>query len=688
MWEMLLKMTGATLQYVVITAVLWIVCHKKIRHSAWLRVLVGLIFGACSVAANHLGVEYVVMRLNVRDIGPMSAGLFFSPTSGVIAGLIGGIERLLAGEIWGIGSFTTVACSVSTCLAGLLSAILHKWVYGSRRPSAPHAFFLGALVEVFHMYSVLIMRLNEIQAAFYVVRVAALPMILFTAVGLALCSLVIRKLSGEQSDLGLGLPEEKLPLATLIQRVLLIVTAVLFLFNFLITWQSGTRMARDSAVDSLGAMWFNASRIYTESGGDNDKLTEHLCEYNNVDFTFVVNDGQDLKMIFVGKENPIDPEDVQPLQNLTESEVQSVTLKTRFGTPMLCFTDTIENGPVLTIMRTVERVYLERDNQMIENTLSDILLFAVFYVLVMLVSDKLVVRNLKRVNISLGKITAGNVNEEVWVRTSSEFSELSDDINQTVSTLRGYIRDAETKMEEELKFAASIQNSALPRNFRLLYGNLDLYALMAPARQVGGDFYDFFFIAPYRLCLVIADVSGKGVPASLFMMRAKTSIKYYARSGNSPAELLVNVNSTLCEDNDSDMFVTVWLGILDLNTGVMRCVNAGHEYPVLMRSDGEYELMKRRHGLVLGVFENVRLEEYEIHFEQGDRFFVYTDGVPEAMNEKKEQYGTSRMTEQLNRLKNRDQQQLLEGMLQDIRNYSGKAEQFDDITMLGFTYRQ
>ncbi len=209
---------------------------------------------------------------------------------------------------------------------------------------------------------------------------------------------------------------------------------------------------------------------------------------------------------------------------------------------------------------------------------------------------------------------------------------------------------------------------------------------MTPAKQVGGDFYDFFYCDRDKLCLVIADVSGKGVPAALFMMQAKTAIKNYASHGHGPAKVLEHVNHTLCEGNDAEMFVTVWLGILDLNTGKIQCANAGHEYPVLMRAGGDYELLKDKHGLALAAMDGISMKEYEIDLDPGDRLFVYTDGVPEAINEKVEAYGTERLCEKLNALKNVSQQQTLESVLRDIRNFAGAAEQFDDITMLGITY--
>ena len=244
------------------------------------------------------------------------------------------------------------------------------------------------------------------------------------------------------------------------------------------------------------------------------------------------------------------------------------------------------------------------------------------------------------------------------------------------------------RLENELQTAAQIQTSMLPRTIPAFpeRKEFDLFASMGPAKEVGGDFYDFFLIDDDHLCLVIADVSDKGIPAAMFMMRSKTAIKNYARNGLGPAEILENVNSTLCEGNDAHMFVTVWLGMLDLKTGLMRCANAGHEYPALMRAGGDYALLEDPHGFVLGGFENVPMTEYEIQLTPGDRLFVYTDGIPEAMNTEGKQYGGERLTACLNQLKNGTQEQILDGMLRSIRSFAGETEQFDDITMLGITY--
>ena len=333
-----------------------------------------------------------------------------------------------------------------------------------------------------------------------------------------------------------------------------------------------------------------------------------------------------------------------------------------------------------------EAMMQSQSNKIYEIFLSDVLLFSALFLLIVVLVEKLVCRNLKSVNNSLQKIIGGNLDEVVTVRESVEFSLLSDDINQTVTTLKGYINEAEKRMEEELKLASFIQESALPHVFTHSRKDFEIYALMKPARYVGGDFYDFFFTDTDKLALVIADVSGKGIPAALFMMRVKTAILNAARMGKSSSETLYEVNNSLCEGNEAEMFVTAWLGIIDLKTGRMSCSNAGHEYPVFCHGGGDYELVKDDHGLVLGAMENVPMKEYTLQMQPGDRLFVYTDGVPEAIDKDEKAYGTGRLVDKLNELKEEPQKETLEKVHHDIVKFVKEAEQFDDITMLGFTY--
>lgn len=236
----------------------------------------------------------------------------------------------------------------------------------------------------------------------------------------------------------------------------------------------------------------------------------------------------------------------------------------------------------------------------------------------------------------------------------------------------------------ELNVATQIQASMLPCVFPAFpeYEEFDIYASMDPAKEVGGDFYDFFLVDPDHLALVMADVSGKGVPAALFMMITKTLLKNAAQSGLCPGAVLETVNNQLLENNEAGMFVTVWLGIYEISTGRLTAANAGHEYPAVKRVGGSFTLFKDKHGFVMGGMEDVTYREYELTLHAGDILFLYTDGVAEATNKEKQLYGTDRMLDALNKKENADSRDLLLTVRADIDLFVGDAEQFDDITML------
>ena len=240
----------------------------------------------------------------------------------------------------------------------------------------------------------------------------------------------------------------------------------------------------------------------------------------------------------------------------------------------------------------------------------------------------------------------------------------------------------------ELSIATQIQADMLPRVFPPFPGrhDLDIYATMNPAKEVGGDFYDFFLIDEDHLGLVMADVSGKGVPAALFMVNAKTLIENRAMMGGTPAEILAHVNAQLCEGNEAELFVTVWLAIVELSTGKGMAANAGHEHPALRRANGTYELVEYRHSPALAVMEGLRFREHSFELHPGDSIFVYTDGVTEATDPDNRLFGTERMLEALNRAPDADPKTLLENVQTAIDGFVAEAPQFDDITMLCMQY--
>ncbi len=281
-------------------------------------------------------------------------------------------------------------------------------------------------------------------------------------------------------------------------------------------------------------------------------------------------------------------------------------------------------------------------------------------------------------------------NRSIEIRTGDEIESLSESFNYMLKELDEYIINLREVTQEkerigaELDVARHIQKSMLPAIFPAFptHPEFDIYAVMTPAKEVGGDFYDYFSIDENHIALVMADVSGKGVPAALFMMISKTLIKSAAQNGLGPEEILEKVNNQLCENNEAEMFVTLWLGILEISTGIMRCANAGHEFPVIKHKGGEWELYKDRHGFVLAGMENTKYREYELVFHPGDSLFVYTDGVAEATDKENNLYGLERMIGALNRAEGLSSNELLRFIQSDIDSFVGEADQFDDITML------
>ena len=280
------------------------------------------------------------------------------------------------------------------------------------------------------------------------------------------------------------------------------------------------------------------------------------------------------------------------------------------------------------------------------------------------------------------------------IRNRDEIGQLAASVDHMEEQIEDYIGSItritaeKERINTELSLATRIQADMLPHVFPPFPDRkeFDIYASMDPAKEVGGDFYDFFLIDSDHLGLVMADVSGKGVPAALFMMASKIILQSVAMMGGSAGEILTKTNEAICSNNQAEMFVTVWAGILEISTGKLTAANAGHEYPVLKRADGSFELFKDKHGFVIGGMAGIRYKEYELQMNPGDKLFLYTDGVPEATDANKELFGTGRMIAALNSEKNGTPEQVLQGVRRAVDAFVKDAEQFDDLTMLCLEY--
>ena len=281
------------------------------------------------------------------------------------------------------------------------------------------------------------------------------------------------------------------------------------------------------------------------------------------------------------------------------------------------------------------------------------------------------------------------------IRNQDEIGHLAGSIDRMEEQIQNYVESItqitaeKERINTELTLATKIQADMLPHVFPAFpeRKEFELFANMDPAKEVGGDFFDFFLVDDDLLCITIADVSGKGIPAALFMMASKILLKNNAMTGKGPAEILTDVNAAICANNREQMFVTIWLGILEISTGRLTAANAGHEYPVLMRAGKDFELYRDKHGFVIGGMEGAEYSQYELQLNPGDKLFLYTDGVTEATDANKELFGSGRMIAVLNERKDTSPTQMLEGVRRAVDDFVKHAEQFDDLTMLCLAYK-
>lgn len=350
------------------------------------------------------------------------------------------------------------------------------------------------------------------------------------------------------------------------------------------------------------------------------------------------------------------------------------------------------SGYTLFAYMPLPATYANRTSTLLNNAAFFLVMFAAVFIVARRLLRGVVVAPIHRTNDTLELITDGDLRKRVDEHGVVEFTALSNGINSTVSALKGTIAEVEQRNAQDLATAKAIQESALPREFPPFpdIDMFDIYASMKTAKEVGGDFYDFFLIedddtGASRLGFVMADVSGKGIPAALFMMTAKTQIQNYMESGLPVDEAVFAANHQLCIGNDAGMFVTMWVGVLDYGTGMLSFVNAGHNPPLLLH-EGTWEWIKDASGMPLGLFDGIPYDRFERKLEVGDMLYAYTDGVTEAMDVNGELFGEARLEATLNEFASFNPRSVGVGVRCAITEFTLDAEQSDDITMLILKY--
>lgn len=741
------------------------------------QIIIGTTFGIIAILATEYGVPVDGAVLNVRSVSPLSAGLIFGWPAGLIAGFIGGIERYFTPT----GDFTRIACTFGTIIAGIVAALVRRFMVDNKRPSWFYGLFVGLVTEVIHMLMVFLNNSGDIQRAYKIVEICALPMILSNGISVMLALFCISSISKRNGTLIFESGKENI--SQIFQRWLFIFVVIAFFVTTFSASSFQKSMAKAIALDTLKSNLediendiqdaanrnlVDYSRFLTNELSINlstDELKKITKEYHLTEISFIdtngliikssnkiaklhiplknvnkeiyyAEDSSDDAIKFVGMKNEnyfiqigfhpeyfekqieeqilhvaqyrhigqkgfvviCNPEgtvisntignvgkNISILgqnQNIkaTQKEVFLVTIGNK---PCYCMYSKVNNFVVLVAM-TEEEVFFTKKASVYMLAFMETIVFAIFFATIFVLVKVLVVKNIRKINTSLSQITDGDLNVTVDVRDNEEFASLSDDINSTVTTLKHYIDEAAARFDKDLEIAKQIQQSALPSVFPPYPNRKDfsIYASMNAAKEVGGDFYDFYLVDENHLAFVVADVSGKGIPGAMFMMTSKTLIKSFAESGLPVHEVLTNVNTQLCQNNEAGMFVTAWMGILDLQTGLIKFANAGHNPPLVKHKDGSYEFLKGKVNFVLAGMDMVKYKEQELQLQPGDEIYLYTDGVTEAHNSNNELFGENRLLESLNSTKGMSVEDICKKVKEDVDAFVCDAEQFDDITML------
>ncbi len=784
----------------VVASIILYLLEKKTafgKLNRWIKnTVIGVVFGCLAIVGTEFGVPIDGAVVNTRDASVLAAGLIFSPSSGILAGIIGGVERYFA-VYWGGGTYTQLACSISTVLAGFIGAVLRRFMFENKKPSTLYALAIGLLTEVLHMMMVFFTNMSDLVRAFEFVEMSAFPMIVMNGLSVMLSVLVITLIGKESTHKKYNTRQ----ITSVFQRWLLLCVVVAFLLTSVFTAVLQSRISGKTTNDLLRLNINDVVDDISDASDENILELTHtvageletepdvnviaekysIAEINIIDENGIIIDttqkeflGFDMAsgeqsaafLVLLGEEDELVQRyqptsydanlyrkyagvsldgggfvqvgyDAEHFQKDIDDLVVGATKNRHvgqegciiiadenwnivsdrhnnegknlystgiwidrptmpegerfvtevYGENSYCMYVNSEGYYIISVMPESEAIF-SRNLSIYITMFIEILVFVVLFMLIYILVKKLVVNNIRRINDSLAEITGGNLDVVVDVRSNEEFASLSDDINSTVVTLKHYISEAAARIDEELHFARSIQHSAMPAVFPPFpeRKEFEIYAHMDAAKEVGGDFYDFYFVGQNKLAFLIADVSGKGIPAAMFMMTSKTLIKSFAETGKSVDEVLTEANRELCENNDAGMFVTAWMGVADLTTGEVEYVSAGHNPPLVMHKDGSYEYLKGRHGFVLAGMEGIKYKKSSMQLAPGDKIYLYTDGVTEATNANNELYGEERLLSALNGNKSASVEDTCKTVKADVDEFVGEAPQFDDITMLAFEY--
>ena len=784
--------------------------ERKTKFGQWKQIykqlIAGVVFGGIAVLATEFGAIFNGAVLNVRDAAAVTAGLLYGLPGGVVAGLIGGVERYCS-AYWNGTYYTQLACSISTFISGLSAGVLRQYVFRTKRPNLGQGILVGLITETFHMLMIFLTNVTDPVVAFTYVRALGNKMITANMASTAVAMGALELLDYLYRDKSVAKTKRKRGMRAVVATNLSVIALIAIGVSGTLTYglQSSTAHLQsislltknvqdaisdieDTSDNSILGMARNAASTLEDYGSAPDDVylldmlpasgvseihyinTEGIVAASTVPESrgYDMHSGDQQAAAFLTLLDdpgvyvqPFMPTSQDPTVKkkyaavslsfggfvqvgfdaekfyLSITEIVTQVVKNRHiggsGYMLVCDDNEIiysrdekldghplselgfpkniltlqpmtrhqgmiqdadsfymfqsAEGFIVIGVVDVEEVLLTRNLGTFIGVYMEILIFGLLFIAVYALIDRLVLRDLSEANDQLAKITAGDLDQKLTVHHSREIAELNDSINATVDSLKDHIALEASRYDEELAFGKQLQLNSLPSKRAYLFRHdFSVFGNMVTAKQVGGDFYDYFMLTDKRIAFLIADVSGKGIPAAMFMMKTKSIIKSLAENGLPIADIVQRANERICEGNETETFVTTWLGICDLQTGEVEYVNAGHNPPMLL-THGKYTRLEMKRDLVLGAMTGVPYRKQTLHLNPGDMLFLYTDGITEAEAGENQFYGENRLLDFLNsNIGCRDPFTICGLVENDVRVFANGHEQTDDMTMVAFAY--
>ncbi|MCQ2796462.1 MAG: SpoIIE family protein phosphatase [Bacilli bacterium] len=713
------------------------------KGSYWWRMSVlGVVFAVLSIVGYFFGIEIPVadnlIHIVKNDyfvvgnstISPVIAGLVFGWPAGVISGVIAFIFRVC------MGGWLGWPTSIALLLSGGVTAACSHFIFKDKRPKWYFGILIGIFVETFNIFLIYLFNIKNITEVYTLVSTFDLACIGFAALSVGLTNICISLIEKEH----LFIRKKELNNISFHVELALVIACVvgIAVMTTSVRMISSTKSTQDyrkialETNEDIRVEFDEASKVPADSEDESEPDFGYISDilYSLPERHHVGTGGYVVTVAGKGGNIPVflKPGEYYPENNiisvrrdsaytslentpfyfqmngekgfqyLTDGKynngvIYNAILDDEALVPCLmvfnCINFTFGNEVIAQAYIVVIIPYYEIESS--SGVVFRISLYTNLMVVIALFTfaeyfvNQKIVKRVEMMDRSLEEIMDGNLDKELHIEGYNEFTNLSNNINLTVGALKNYAQEVELRIDNELKFARDIQTGSVPTAFPFEKA-YNIYAKMEPAKEVGGDFYDYFKMNNGRILFLIADVSGKGIPAAMFMMRAKTLIKSLS-STDIPLEDIVNTaNKELCAQNEASLFVTAWIGILDPNNGELRYINAGHMNPLLKKKNGKFAEFPNKHNFVLAAMPDYQYKTEIAYLEPGDELVLYTDGVTEAHNSNKELYGVERLINLVNNAQYFNAKQLLDEISDDVVKYADGVEQFDDTTLLIMRY--